>query len=149
MADSSDSPDFEPDSVPVQPDFSVRRARKADMDAVRGMVSLLFPNSRGRQLPGDRYLVAVKGSVPIGFCHYRMRGKICYMAGLGVLAQYREHGAGSRLMAEALHRVDRKGVQVTYLKVRAINHAAKLYVGFGFFEKKSGDTLLLVRKMPS
>ena len=102
--------------------------------------------SRMRALPGDMFLLAEKGGIPVGFCHYRIREKSCYIAGLGVLAQYREHGAGSRLMSEALYRIDRKGVQVTYLKVRAINHAAKLYVNFGFFEKKSGETLLLVRK---
>jgi len=126
--------------------FEVRKAKVSDMPMIEEMAAMLFPNSRMRILPGDTLLVAEKGGIPVGFCHYRIREKSCYIAGLGVLAQYREHGAGSRLMSEALYRIDRKGVQVTYLKVRAINHAAKLYVNFGFFEKKSGETLLLVRK---
>ena len=126
--------------------FEVRKAKVSDMPMIEEMAAMLFPNSRMRALPGDMFLLAEKGGIPVGFCHYRIREKSCYIAGLGVLAQYREHGAGSRLMSEALYRIDRKGVQVTYLKVRAINHAAKLYVNFGFFEKKSGETLLLVRK---
>lgn len=129
--------------------FEVRKAKQSDMPLVGEMAAMLFPASRMRILPDDTFLVAEKAGIPVGFCHYRVREKSCYIAGLGVLAQYREHGAGSRLMSEALYRIDRKGVQVTYLKVRAINHAAKLYVGFGFFERKSGDTLLLVRKRPS
>ncbi len=126
--------------------FEVRKAKVSDMPMIEEMAAMLFPNSRMRALPGDTFLIAEKGGIPVGFCHYRIREKSCYIAGLGVLAQYREHGAGSRLISEALYRIDRKGVQVTYLKVRAINHAAKLYVNFGFFEKKSGETLLLVRK---
>ncbi|MFA6489949.1 MAG: GNAT family N-acetyltransferase [Candidatus Micrarchaeia archaeon] len=129
--------------------FTIHKAKQFEMQMVMDMAAMLFPNSRMRVLPGDIFLIAKRGEIPIGFCHYRIREKSCYIAGLGVLAQYREHGAGSRLMSEALYRIDRKGVQVTYLKVRAINHAAKLYVNFGFFEKKSGDTLLLVRKKPS
>lgn len=119
------------------------------MGAIREMIATLFPNARNRFLPGDYYLVAVKGGIPIGFCHYRIRGKICYVAGLGVLAHYREHGVGSHLMAEALYQADKKGVQTTYLKVRALNCAAKLYLHFGFFERRMGETLLLVRKKPS
>ncbi|MCX8198103.1 MAG: GNAT family N-acetyltransferase [Candidatus Micrarchaeota archaeon] len=129
--------------------FSVRKAKPSDMDAVRQMVSILFPSARLRQLPEDVFLVAEKEGIPIGFCHYRIRKKACYIAGLGVLPQYREHGVGTRLMAEALYRIDRAGVQKTYLKVRALNHAAKLYLGFGFYEKRAGDTITLVRKKPS
>ncbi len=119
------------------------------MPMLEEMASVLFPNSRMRALPGDTFLIAEREGIPIGFCHYRIREKSCYIAGLGVLAQYREHGAGSQLMANALSRIDAKGVQTTSLKVRAINHATKLYVNFGFFEKMSGDTILLVRKKPS
>jgi len=119
------------------------------MATIEEMAAVLFPNSHFRNLPGDSYLLAERNGLSVGFCHYRIREKICYIAGLGVLAQYREHGVGSQLLAEALYNADRKGVQKTYLKVRAINHAAKLYAHFGFFEKKAGDTLVLVRKKPS
>ncbi|VVC00882.1 Acetyltransferase (GNAT) domain protein [uncultured archaeon] len=129
-----------------KPSFSVRRAKRSDMAAVREMIETLFPSGRSRQLPGDKYLVAERKGLPIGFCHYRMRGKICYIAGLGVLAHYREHGVGSHLMAEVLYDADRKGIQTTYLKVRALNSATKLYLQFGFFERRMGETLLLVRK---
>lgn len=145
MFSDENSSDFE-QAEAAPPNFSVRRARKADMDAISEMIALLFPNSHWRRLPEDRYLIAEKGSVPIGFCHYRLREKNCYIAGLGVLAQYREHGVGSHLMAEALYDADKKGVQTTYIKVRALNSAAKLYLQFGFFEKRMGETLLLVRK---
>lgn len=133
------------------PTFTIRKAKRADMEAVLEMVSLLFPNSQIRSLPSDVYLVAEKGGVLVGFCHYRVRdkGKTAYIAGLGVLAHYREHGVGSQLMAEAIYRIDKKGIQTTVLKVRALNHAAKLYTRFGFFERRWGDTLVLVRKRPS
>lgn len=129
--------------------FLVRKAKKSDMPAIEEMVALLFPNSRQRFLPRDYFLVAERAGLPIGFCHYRIRGKVCYIAGLGVLHQYREHGAGSQLMAEALFRAEKKGVQTTVLKVRALNSAAKLYTSFGFFERRWGETMVLVRKRPS
>lgn len=142
--DSEDS-----DSDDADANFSVRKADRKDKKAILDMIGLLFPNAHNRHLPLDRYLVAERGGLPVGFCHYRIRGNVCYIAGLGVLAQYREHGVGSHLMAEALFDADRKGVQTTCLKVRALNSAAKLYLQFGFFEKRTGETLLLVRKRPS
>jgi len=93
--------------------------------------------------------VAEKSGVIVGFCHYRLREKTCYIAGLGVLPQYREHGIGSLLLSEALYRADKAGVQTTYLKVRSLNQAAKLYASLGFFERRWGETLVLVRKRPS
>mgnify|MGYP001584689637 CR=1 FL=1 len=129
--------------------FSVRKAKLSDMHAIAEMVSVLFPQARFRNLPGDYYLIAEREGIPVGFCHYRIRDKTCYISGLGVLAHYREHGVGSQLMAEALYRADKKGAQTTVLKVRALNQAAKLYLNLGFFEKRWGDTLVLVRKRPS
>ncbi len=135
--------------LPFASQFSVRKARKPDMKPIMEMVSLLFPDGAARHLPSDRYLLAERSGVPVGFCHFRLREKKCYIAGLGVLPQYRNHGVGSQLMAEALYYADRHGIQTTYLKVRALNSAASLYLQYGFFEKRSGDVLLLVRKRPS
>ncbi len=126
--------------------FLVRKAAKRDMAAIQEMANLLFPNSRQRFLAHDIFLVAERDGILVGFCHYRIREKTAYIAGLGVLHQYREHGVGSQLMAEALYRIDGKGVQTTLLKVRALNSAAKFYTGFGFFERRWGETLVLVRK---
>lgn len=126
--------------------FSARKAKPSDLPAVYGLVALLFPGSRSRFLPSDRCLVAERNGMLIGFCHYRFREKNCYIAGLGVLAQYRNHGVGGKLLSEALFDADTSGIATTYLKVRALNTAAKLYHQFGFFEKRSGDTLTLVRK---
>ena len=142
-------PDQETEALDASEDLpliSVRKARKADMGAIFSMMDLLFTESRPRDLPGDCYLVAERKGVPVGFCHYRFRENSCYIAGIGVLAQYREHGAGTLLLDYALRRIDKLGIQRTYLKVRALNPASKLYLKFGFFEKMSGDTLLLVRK---
>lgn len=131
--------------------FSVRKAKKADLPIIEEMFSLLFPNAKFRKLDDDIYLIAEKDGqqIAVGFCHFRMRERSCYIAGLGVLPQYREHGIGTMLMSEALRRADKKGVETTTLKVRALNHASSLYLQFGFFEKISGDTLTLVRKRPS
>ncbi|MCX8195256.1 MAG: GNAT family N-acetyltransferase [Candidatus Micrarchaeota archaeon] len=119
------------------------------MPGILMMISILFPSARTKILPEDCFLVAEKGGVLIGFCHYRIRGNRCYIAGLGVLPQYREHGVGSQLLAQTLYNVEKAGIQTTYLKVRSTNQAAKLYTKFGFFEKKWGDVLTLVRKKPS
>jgi N-acetylglutamate synthase-like GNAT family acetyltransferase len=129
--------------------FSVRRARKADMDAIMEMMALLFPNASPRVLPDDVFYIAERSGIPIGFCHLRMREQRCYIAGLGVLAHYREHGLGTSLLEHALYYADRHGAQSTYLKVRALNTASKLYLSLGFYERRSGDTLLLVRRRPS
>ncbi|MCX6771882.1 MAG: GNAT family N-acetyltransferase [Candidatus Micrarchaeota archaeon] len=129
--------------------FSIRRARKADMDAIEEMVALLFPNAKLRNLPYDVFFMAERSGLPIGFCHLRMRDDRCYISGLGVLAHYREHGFGTALMREALSYADAHGARVTCLKVRALNTASKLYLSLGFFEKRMGETLVLVRKRPS
>ena len=129
--------------------FSIRRARKADQPAIEEMVALLFPNAKLRNLPYDVFFLAERSGMPIGFCHLRMRDDRCYISGLGVLAHYREHGFGTALMREALAYADRHGARVTYLKVRALNTASKLYLSLGFFEKRMGETLVLVRKRPS
>jgi N-acetylglutamate synthase-like GNAT family acetyltransferase len=129
--------------------FCVRRARKADLPAIQEMMALLFPSSSPRMLPDDIYFIAERSGIPIGFCHLRMREGRCYVAGLGVLAHYREHGLGTSLMQHALYYADTHGAQSTCLKVRALNTASKLYVSLGFFEKRIGETLVLVRKRPS
>jgi len=131
--------------------FLVRRAKAADMPAIRELMAVLFPKARHRVLPKDIFFVAERGGIPVGFCHLRMRegNRRCYISGLGVLSHYREHGVGSQLMAEALYFADTHGAQATSLKVRALNTASKLYLSFGFFERISGDTLTLVRKRPS
>src|SRR3989338_575130 len=103
------------------------------MPVFEEMVELLFPNAHFRNLENDMYLVAEKeGGIPVGFCHMRIRDVSCYIAGLGVLPQYREHGIGTMLMDAALRIADRRGVQTTLLKVRALNHASKIYLQLGF-----------------
>jgi len=129
--------------------FAVRRAHKADMPAIGEMMALLFPRALPRILPHDVFFIAERSGLPIGFCHLRLRESRCYIAGLGVLAHYREHGLGTSLLEHALYHADRHGAQSTYLKVRALNTASKLYLSLGFFEKRIGETLVLVRKRPS
>jgi len=129
--------------------FSVSKARKSDMEQIRQLICLLFPRANARLMKRDRFLIAKKGQLPVGFCHYRIKNKKCYIAGLGVLSHYREHGIGSQLMSEALYDADKKGVQECLIKVQALNHAAKIYLKMGFFEKRAGKTLVLVRKRPT
>ena len=129
--------------------FAVRRARKEDLPAIEEMMALLFPNASPKMLPYDVFFIAERSGIPIGFCHLRMRESRCYIAGLGVLAHYREHGLGTSLLEHALYYADKHGAQSTCLKVRALNTASKLYLSLGFFEKRIGETLVLVRKRPS
>lgn len=126
--------------------LEIRKASAQDLPAIEEMVRLLFPAGRARFLFGDEILVAKIGGVPVGFCHFRIRQNRCYIAGLGVLPEYRRQGIGSKLLAFTIRLIDKKGVQSAFLKVRATNSATSLYLRFGFFEKKSGQTLLLVRK---
>lgn len=130
-------------------DVKVRKAKKSDMAAIEELVRLLFPEVNVRNMEGDEYLVAEKKDAIAGFCHFRLRENTCFIVGLGVLPEFRKHGIGSMLMAETLRIADREGMLTTMLKVRALNTAANLYARFGFFEKRSGDVLLLVRKRPS
>ncbi|MCX6772588.1 MAG: GNAT family N-acetyltransferase [Candidatus Micrarchaeota archaeon] len=129
--------------------MKVRKADATDLQSIQEIAALLFPNSRSRFLPDDKYAVAERNGILIGFCHYRFREKTCFVAGLGVLAQYRNHGVGGQLLAEALFDADSNGIETTLLKVRPLNTAAKLYHQMGFFEKRSGAALTLVRKRPS
>lgn len=130
-------------------DVKIRKAKKTDMPAVEVLTELLFPDADVKRKEDDAYLVAEKKDAIVGFCHFRIREKTCYVLGLGVLPDFRKHGIGSMLMAETLRIADREGILTTMLKVRALNTAANLYARFGFFEKRSGAVLLLVRKLPS
>ncbi len=119
------------------------------MDAIGDLMALLFPDATSRLLPDDVFFIAERSGVPIGFCHLRMRNNRCFISGLGVLAHYREHGIGTSLLEHALYYADKHGAQSTYLKVRALSNASKLYLSLGFYEKRMGETLVLVRKRPS
>ena len=124
----------------------MRKAKKEDMEIIEDMMGMLFPDADIQHKEDDVYLLAEKKGFPVGFCHLRFRESSCYIVGLGVLPEFRAHGIGSMLMERALAMIDRKGVRTTTLKVSAINTAASLYVKFGFYERKYGQTLILVRK---
>ena len=136
-------------SIGPPPQINVHHAQKKDIENLTLLMHDLFPNSRVKGKDGDVYLVAEVKGLLAGFCHFRLRKKTCYIAGLGVLAQFRNRGVGSALLAHALSEIDNAGVRTTLLKVRALNPASNLYLKFGFFEKYAGETLLLVRKRPS
>ena len=129
--------------------FSVRKAKGNETELCLWLMSRLFPLSRTRLLYDDFFLIAEKRGKPAGFCHFRLKGQKCYIAGLGVLPRYRNHGVGSLLLSRALAIADAHGAQAAALKVRALNPASNIYAKFGFFERKSGEMLVLVRKKPS
>ena len=127
----------------------IRRAIKVDKEKISSLAKLLFPNSSLVEEEGDVFLIAEYEGKPAGFCHFRFRARSCFISGLGVLPEFRNHGLGTLLLSYALDIIDRSGAQATFLKVRAINPASNLYVRFGFFEKRAGDTVVLERKKPS
>ncbi|MCX6769218.1 MAG: hypothetical protein NT051_00880 [Candidatus Micrarchaeota archaeon] len=114
--------------MPILPiSIIIRKPQKQEEESLFEIMQSLFPNSRVKHKRGDIYLVAEIDGKLAGFCHYRMR----------------------KLLSRALDEIDSAGMQTTLLKVRALNPASNLYVKFGFFEKYSSETLLLVRKRPS
>lgn len=129
--------------------FEMRKGTKEDLEGIEGLVLLLFPKANFRDLDGDEYIVAEHKGRIVGFCHFRMRRKTCYVAGLGVLDKYRRNGIGTSLLSAALAEIDKSGVDTTVLKVHALNRASNLYSSLGFFERKMGDVMVLERKKPN
>lgn len=129
-----------------KPAFLIREGVPDDLDGIGGLVAEFFPRAKFNDLPGDRYFVAEHGGKLVGFCHFRIREKTGYVAGLGVIEMYRRIGIGGALLSRALAEIDRSGMTTTYLKVHALNRASNLYSALGFFERKMGDVMVLGRK---
>jgi len=127
----------------------IRKANDSDLEEVKRIIAILFPSSPMKILKKDEFFVAEIDGKIVGFCHFRIKKNICYIAGLGVLPSYQKQGIGSALLATTLIYLDEKNLDETYLKVRPTNHATTLYSRFGFYQKKIGQTLTLVRKRPS
>ena len=131
------------------PNFTVRLAEEGDAPSIEELIAEIFRRGDLPHKEGDIYLIAERGTLPVGFCHFRFREKSCFIAGLGVRSQYRNKGIGTMLLAEALRMTDAARISTTVLRMRAANTASSLYSRFGFFERKSGETLVLERKKPS
>ena len=129
-----------------KPAFSIREGNEEDLEGIEELVAAFFPRAKFQDLPDDRYFVAEHGGKIVGFCHFRIREKTSYVAGLGVIEMYRRIGIGGALLSRALDEIDRSGITTTYLKVHALNRASNLYSSLGFFEKKMGDVMVLERK---
>lgn len=81
--------------------------------------------------------IAVDGRVVVGWCDifpdWPATTKHCGSLGMGVLAAYRRHGIGGRLLMATLAKAKKKGITRVTLKVRADNAAAiRLYEDTGF-----------------
>lgn len=84
-------------------------------------------------LPGASGLLAAEGGEPVGFVLARQAADEAELLTLAVVAAWRRHGVGRRLLEDCLAALARSRVGRVYLEVAADNVAARgLYGAAGF-----------------
>ncbi|MGI9247341.1 MAG: GNAT family N-acetyltransferase [Steroidobacteraceae bacterium] len=89
---------------------------------------------------GAIHLVALIADEVVGWCDLRPKAAVMLrhsaVLGMGVVAEWRGQGLGTRLLASALDMADARGIRRSELVVRADNAPAiALYRRFGFVEE--------------
>ncbi|MEW5996685.1 MAG: GNAT family N-acetyltransferase [Candidatus Micrarchaeota archaeon] len=114
-------------------------------EELASLIRKLFPKAEPLFTDKDVYFVAEEGGTIVGFVHLILKEKKILLQGIGVKPEWRERGAGGRLLDAAVRFCDRKGMDI-FLKVKPANAALNLYNKKGFTLKKSGDVYILERK---
>ncbi len=121
----------------------IRRAGFSE--ELASLIRRLFPKSESLFTENDVYFVAEETGNIIGFVHLILKEKAILLQGLGVEPDWREHGAGSRLLDSAVRFCDGRKMDIL-LKVKPTNPALNLYHKKGFTLKKIQDVYILERK---
>ena len=116
-----------------------------DIIEVIQLVKSLFPNSDITFKDDDLVLVAEEKDELIGFIHISWIKNKAVVRGLGVRPDKRGHGVGEMLVEAALSKLLNE--HEIHLKVKIDNlPALRLYEKYGFFLKKYGRSLVMVKK---
>ncbi len=93
------------------------------------------------------FLAKHKGSIvgAAGCLYARKNPAIAIIGPVGVAAEFRLNGIGTKLVTSAIEHLRRRSCIAVYLGVSAGTSASSLYTALGFekYRVKSGDTLLI------
>jgi GNAT superfamily N-acetyltransferase len=123
----------------------VRVAEPTELDDAKDFIQSIFPESMVYVNDGDIILLAEYQGQKIGFAHLIDMGERFILQGMGVNEAMRGRGVGSMLMDHVMDMTSETDRPI-FLKVKVMNPAIDLYSRYGFFMKRFGTTLLLVKK---
>ena len=126
----------------------VRRARRADLDAVIALDRACFPVPwvKGAEIFGPAlqqspyFVLAEWSGQPVGYAFLTGHhdGRLFHLVRIAVLPAFQGSGIGVRLLAEIVDYCAAREADVLTLNTQADNHAAqRLYEWFGF--RRTGD----------
>ena len=126
----------------------VRGMESEDTFEVFQLANSLFPNSNISLKGHDLIFVAEEGENIVGFLHMGwVKGRVV-IKGIGVRGDYQGRGIATLLMEEVLGKISTESE--IHLKVNCDNFSAlRLYQKHGFFIKKFGSSLIMVKKQNS
>ncbi|MFH1521319.1 MAG: GNAT family N-acetyltransferase [Candidatus Micrarchaeota archaeon] len=124
--------------------ITIRTVKPSEMDSAKDFIQSVFPDALVQIGDEDIILVAEYNTKLIGFAHVIEEEERILLQGLGVDQAMRGHGVGSFLLENILDLFGE--FKPIYLKVKITNPAIDLYSRYGFFLKKFGERLLLVKK---
>lgn len=125
--------------------INVRMAEPAELDEAKDYIQRIFPGSNIFVNDGDIILFAEYQGKKVGFAHLIDQGERYILQGIGVDRAMRRKGVGSMLMDHVMDLTGDSNRPI-FLKVKVMNPAIDLYSRYGFFLKKFGTTLTLVRR---
>jgi len=123
----------------------IRKMESEDVLEVVQLAKLLFPNSDITFKDTDLVLIAEEKDELIGFIHVSWINHKAIIRGLGVREDKRERGVGEMMLEAALSKLLNE--HEIHLKVKIDNiPALRLYEKYGFFLKRYGKSLIMVKK---
>jgi ribosomal protein S18 acetylase RimI-like enzyme len=123
----------------------VRVAEPAELDEAKDYIQSIFPQSNVYVNDGDTVLFAEYEGRKVGFAHLIDMGERYILQGIGVESSMRGRGVGSMLMDHVMELTGDSDRPI-FLKVKVMNPAIDLYSRYGFFMKRFGTTLTLVKR---
>ncbi|MBD3210867.1 GNAT family N-acetyltransferase [Candidatus Micrarchaeota archaeon] len=125
--------------------ISIRLVQPSEYDEAARFIRRIFPEAAVQIGDWDTVLLAENEERPLGFAHIVDDGNRLILQGIGVDESVRGQGVGTMLMEHTLELFEDTDRPI-YLKVKVMNPAIDLYSRHGFFLKKFGITIVLVKK---
>ena len=125
--------------------ISVRMAQLSELDDAKDFIRKIFPDAFVHVQDEDTILLAEYKGEKVGFAHVIDQGERLVLQGIGVEERMRNRGVGTVLI-ESVVEIAAETDRPVFLKVKLMNPAVDLYSRYGFFMKKFGNTLVLVKR---
>jgi GNAT superfamily N-acetyltransferase len=123
----------------------IRMAEPGELDDAKDFIRKIFPDAFVHIHDDDTLLLAEFQGQKVGFAHIIDYGERIVLQGIGVDKSMRGRGIGTLLMEHVMD-VASETDRPIFLKVKVMNSAVELYARYGFFLKRFGTTLVLVKR---